>query len=255
MTRRRFVVLPDIHFPYQCDDALEAAFKVIDLYQPHDIFQIGDILDCYDISRYDKSPERRLDTLQEEINEAVSFFDILRCSYPKSRIFFCEGNHEHRLHKLKAALSGLGSLDDLNWRHLLRLDALNIHHCGYLEHHAPYGPSLVIRHGHSARKHSGRSAQAELESAHREFLCSGISGHTHRTGKFCKTVAGHAYWWIEAGHLASRDVSKEYSPNMPDWQQGLVIGFFDEKAGGPHAWICKVENGEAILPPIFGSMS
>jgi hypothetical protein len=180
MTRRRFVVLPDIHFPYQCDDALEAAFKVIDLYQPHDIFQIGDILDCYDISRYDKSPERRLDTLQEEINEAVSFFDILRCSYPKSRIFFCEGNHEHRLHKLKAALSGLGSLDDLNWRHLLRLDALNIHHCGYLEHHAPYGP---------------------------------------------------------------------------DWQQGLVIGFFDEKAGGPHAWICKVENGEAILPPIFGSMS
>jgi predicted phosphodiesterase len=244
---RRFVVLPDVHIPYQCDAAVDTVFEFLERNQPHDIFQLGDLVDCYAVSRFNKSPDR-LHTLQSEIDLARRFLAYIRTICPQSRIYYSEGNHEARLQALCGQhATGLGSLRDLSLRRLLRLDELQIVHCSYLSHHAPYGDELMVRHGKVARMHSAVSAHHELESAHRRRLCNGITGHTHRLGRYQKRSGGRSWWWLEAGHLADREVSREYAQDPLDWQQGIVIGHVDED-GRAHAWCCPISDGGLSLP-------
>ena len=252
MPRETFVAIPDVHIPFQDDVAVRAVFGFIESFQPDYIIQIGDLLDCYALSSWDKSAERRLLTFQDEVDLGVTFLADLRDMCPSATIIYCEGNHEHRLEKLRAAQSssGMGSLRRTRLTELLRLKSMGVYHHSYHEYSAPFGKSLIFKHGDVARMHSGRSAHAQSDKAHRRDLCCGISGHTHRIGRYSVTRGGRSYWWIEAGHLATREVSREYCPDPPDWQQGIVVGFHDEF--GPHAWCCPIHDGRLTLPSDAG---
>ena len=90
--KNKFVVLSDIHFPYQDDKAIKAAFDFIKT-NPVDIIILnGDILDFYDVSSFDKDPDR-INSLQKEIDMATKFFKKLRTIKPDARIVFIKGNH------------------------------------------------------------------------------------------------------------------------------------------------------------------
>lgn len=212
---KTFVLVSDIHFPYQDKKALEA-FKTFHINKHIDyIILNGDILDFYDVSKYDKNPDR-INSLQKELNLAYSFMEDLRYSHPESSIVFIQGNHENRLERYLKKHPELYSLDALKLPNILRLRELNIR---YIKDEFKLGP-LLITHGSIVRKYSGYSANAELTKND----CSGISGHTHRLNAFYKKTPTRYLSWYESGCLC--DIEPEYI-HKPDWSQGFIYGIFN----------------------------
>ena len=60
-------VLSDIHIPFHDEVTLRRVFDCVVDAQPSNIVLLGDILDCYSISRFCKRPDR-VRNLQDEIN-------------------------------------------------------------------------------------------------------------------------------------------------------------------------------------------
>ena len=166
--KNEFVVLSDIHFPYHDDKALKAVYKFLEQYPVDTIILNGDILDFYDVSSFDKDPDR-INSLQEEINLAQKFFKKLRGLSPNGRIVFVKGNHEQRIERYLKKHPELYSLDALKLPNLLGLDKFNIE---YKDKGFKLG-SLKIIHGDMVRKFSSYTARGELE----KHDSSGISSH------------------------------------------------------------------------------
>ena len=164
----KFVVVSDIHFPFQDDNAIKAFFKFLKEHTVDTIILNGDILDFYDVSSFDKDPDR-INSLQKEINLAKRFFKRLREVSPNSKIIFIKGNHSERLERYLKKHPELYSLDVLKLPNLLGLQEFDIE---YADKYYKLG-SLKITHGSIVRKFSGYTAHAEMDKND----CSGISGH------------------------------------------------------------------------------
>lgn len=212
----RFVVASDIHFPYEDKNAIKAFLDFIKRNVVDTIVLNGDILDMYDVSSFDKSPER-INSLQKELDKAYKFFGQIRKICPEAKIIFVRGNHEFRLERYLMKHPELFSLDALKLPNLLRLKDFNI---GYEPKAFKLG-SLKITHGSIVRKFSSYTAHAELDKND----CSGISGHTHRGGICFKQTPSRYLAWYESFCLC--DINPEYVDN-PDWQQGFLYGYIDK---------------------------
>lgn len=210
--RNKFIVISDIHYPYHDAKAIKC---VLDFIQDKDIDTIilnGDILDFYDVSSFDKDPDR-VNSLQKEIDMSTKFFKKLRTIKPDARIVFIKGNHEYRLERYLKKHPELYSLDALKLPNLLDLKKYNIE---YSDKGIKLG-NLKIIHGTIVRKFSGYTARAEMEKND----CSGISGHTHRLAVYYKRTPSRDLMWAESGCLC--DLNPEYIDN-PSWNQGFLYG-------------------------------
>lgn len=212
----KFVVLSDIHFPYQDNKALNAALGFMEYNEVDEIILNGDILDFYDVSSFDKDPER-INSLQQELYLADKFFKKLRALKPNAKIIFIKGNHEYRLERYLKKHPELYSLEALKLPNLLGLSKYDI---GYIDKHYKLG-SLKITHGSIVRKFSSYSAHAELDKND----CSGISGHVHRLGVCYRQTPTRYLAWFESGCLC--DINPEYV-DSPDWHQGFLYGSIEK---------------------------
>lgn len=214
--KNKFVVLSDIHFPYQDDKAIKAVYKFLEQHPVDTIILNGDILDFYDVSSFDKDPAR-INSLQEEINLAQKFFKKLRDLSPNGRIIFVKGNHEQRIERYLKKHPELYSLDALKLPNLLGLDKFNIE---YKDEGFKLG-SLKIIHGTIVRKYAGYTARAEMEKND----CSGVSGHTHRLCCYYYRTPERYLAWYESGCLC--DLNPEYV-ECPSWTQGFLYGYIEK---------------------------
>lgn len=164
----KFIVLSDIHFPYHDNKAIKAALQFMKNHPVDTIILNGDILDFYDVSSFDKDPDR-INSLQKEIDLATKFFGQLRKIKPGARIVFVKGNHSSRLERYLKKHPELYSLEALKLPNLLKLNDYNIE---YKDRGFKLG-SLKIIHGDMVRKFSAYTARGELE----KHDCSGISSH------------------------------------------------------------------------------
>lgn len=209
----RLAFIGDVHCPYQDERAVKMVLKFLKDYKPTHLYLIGDIIDFYGLSRFDKSPDR-ITVLGEEIDETVELLDRIRKTCPRSKIFFQDGNHEARLDTWKCKHPEVAALKQLTVPALLELDKFNIKHTNYAGswNHA----DMSINHGNVVRGKSGASAYGELEKRY----SSGISGHTHRMAAIHTTRGGKQYSWYENGCLC--ETEPDYCTN-PDWQQGFHV--------------------------------
>lgn len=223
MTARTFderaLFLSDIHAPFHDNIAVDVAVQFARFWKPHYLFLMGDILDCYSVSRFSKDPRRKLD-LQTEADEAREILTTIRRAVGDAcKVYYIEGNHEYRVTKfLWSKAPELAHLRSLNIEGLLGLETLNIKYVpqGKMEYHG-----FIVKHGHIVRKWSGYSARAELEAAGK----SGASGHTHRLSQIYRTDTTGVYTWVETGCLC--DTSPEYGEGKTmDWQHGFAYGMF-----------------------------
>lgn len=90
-TYEKVVFLGDVHFPYEDPKALALVDQFLDDFKPDHIYLIGDIVDFYPLSTFDRDPSRLL-SLQEEINKATSWMKGLRERNPKAKIYYRDGN-------------------------------------------------------------------------------------------------------------------------------------------------------------------
>lgn len=215
--KTKFIVMSDIHFPYQDNKAIKAALNFIKTNPVDTIILNGDILDFYDVSSFDKDPAR-INSLQEEINLAQKFFKKLRDLLPNGRIVFIAGNHDgDRLERYLKKHPELYSLDALKLPNLLGLDKHNIE---FYRDEFRLG-SLKIIHGDIVRKFSGYTARAELE----KHDTSGISGHSHRLSCYYYRTPERYLAWYECGCLCQ--LNPEYIKS-PNWSQGFLYGYVEK---------------------------
>lgn len=166
--KNKFIVLSDIHFPYQDDKALKAVYKFLEQHPVDTIILNGDILDFYDVSSFDKDPSR-INSLQKEIDMANKFFSQLRKRH-SGRIIFIGGNHD--ADRLERYLKKHPELYSLNALKIDRILNLNEYGIDFYRDEFRLG-SLKIIHGDMVRKFSAYTARGELE----KHDTSGISGH------------------------------------------------------------------------------
>ena len=66
---------------------------------------------------------------------------------------------------------------------------------------------FVLTHGNVVRKHSAYTAKAMYE----QYQSSGVSGHTHRLGRYSKTdMHSRSHTWLEQGPLPSASYTSLY---------------------------------------------
>lgn len=207
--------LSDIHIPYQDKSAVAVTLDFLKWFGPDSIYILGDLLDCYGLSSFDKNPDRLL-SLPDEFDQGYQFLLKLRLQHRRATIVFQEGNHEDRSRKFLWKNPVISKLPEIQIPSLLKLDSLNIDHYPYQSQLQWHG--LVLEHGDRVLKHSCYTAKAMLESRGR----SGLSGHTHRLGAFYKRDLNGVQVWFENGSLC--DLSPEYALT-PNWAHGFSVGY------------------------------
>lgn len=231
-----FAIISDLHFPYQDRNAINAFRRFIKDKKVNDIILNGDILDFYDLSRFDKDPVR-VNKLQEELNQVKSFLASLRELKPEANIVYVEGNHEDRLRRYLFTHPEISSLDNLKLERLLDLEKYDVR----LVKRYKLGP-LLLTHGSIVRQYSSFSAKGELE----KMNTSGVSGHTHRLGSYYKSGEGFAIEWHEGGCLCT--LNPEYMSEVPNWQQGFMYGGWEKGKKGTffNIYPIKIKNGKIL---------
>src|SRR3990167_6868784 len=189
------VVFSDHHFPYHDRLAIREPLSVVKSRQPGVVHLLGDIADCYAISRHRRDPQRKT-RLQEEMDETHGYLVDLRRVAGDARIVYSEGNHEERLTKyLMDQAPELHGLRCMNIPAQLGLKDLGIEWCRNLK---PYRiGDWWFTHGDSIRKHSAYTARAKSEQVGGNV----IIGHTHRLGMSCSTTWGQTHIGLENGCL------------------------------------------------------
>lgn len=231
------VKLSDWHVPFHDETALKLGFEFCKRVRP-DVIVIDEASDFYQISRFDKDPERiKTANLQLELNIVKDYFKQLRKMCPNSRIILISSNHLDRLKKYLWRISPeLHSLDALQIKNLLNLKEYNIEYREYFLYN-----NYLIKHGDLVRPQSCYTAAGEFN---KEFM-SGMSGHSHRGGVFYSSKRGGAYSWIESGCLCL--LSPEYIPGVSNWQQGLGYIVFKGKTSRFFANFIPIIDSELLF--------
>lgn len=219
-------VINDVHVPYHDSIAMKLACKVLTWWQPDILVYNGDLMDFYNLSRYDRNPGR-IYRIQDEID--IFHTDIVapvnQAVGRKCRKIFVPGNHEARLQKHLWQHPELYGIRDLTLPNLLKLSNYNIE---YADYSVQFGDVLEVSHGTRVNKWAGMSAKAEQEL--RRYSMSTITGHVHRSGTF-KTKVGNE-WRTGQESPCLCTLKPEYMRN-PDWQQGITLFTVTDK-------ICRI---------------
>lgn len=214
----RVMVVSDLQLPFVDEPLYKAMLAFADDFRPHDFIWNGDILDCYEISDFDKNP-RRAFGIDTEIEMAKSaLYDVSkRLSLDDGKQWFIMGNHEQRLERYIArhapAIDGLvKSLDEA-----LELDEMCAGWVPYGKHIDYLG--MIFTHGNFVSQFSAYTARKHAD----RYRSSGANGHTHRMGSYSyRDGASRSHTWYEMGCLCRLDL--EYTRGIPNWQQGFLVG-------------------------------
>jgi len=220
--------------------------KDINRIQPSGIDILGDLIDCYTLSRFDKNPLRKVH-IQDEIDMATEFLEAMVDIAPRGcDIRFCEGNHENRLRRmLWGRAKELAPIRNLSIPQLLGLDKLHIR---YYTPEKPYRiggrQGLWYLHGDLARKCNwamtagGMGARAVCQRVQGNILM----GHTHQMGHISFRSWDQLNEGYEAGCLCHFDL--EYIVGVPQWQQGWAMVKYPEKGGYEVDFVRVLDKGK-----------
>lgn len=245
------LIFGDTHVPFHDPKALAVIRRLLIDVQPDVVIHIGDLIDCWQISDFDKEITRR-DSLQENINTAAALLKEWYMLTPNAERYYLEGNHEFRLtrtiSRMKEAQREVAKLDvfqqHVTWPGILERAGVSRDMWEFVptqgQARRRIFPKLITKHGTRVTKWSAMTAKAEWE----RYGKSGLSGHTHRLGQFFHNDFNGAHTWIETG--CTCDINPTYCAD-PDWQQGAVMMTFSPgKVGSARDKAYTYFNAEPI---------
>jgi len=179
----RVLCLYDVHVPYHDVKALHCAINEGVRRKCDTIFLGGDIVDAYEISRFEKSKYKR--SWKEEIQLTKQFFSFLRYKFPKARIYYLFGNHCLRyqayIKKNASALEGIEIFDFCNVFDFEKFGIIEIDPASTAQY-----KGLNMTHGH---EWSG-GAFSPVNVARGLYMrakTSAMCGHSHQTSEHTET--------------------------------------------------------------------
>ena len=204
--QNRILVLSDIHFPYQDNQALELALNYGIEKKANAIYLNGDILDFYQCSRFTK--DRRLRDMAGELQMGRDFLKMLKEMF-NCPIYYKIGNHEKRYEDyLMIKAPELLGIDDFKLEQLLRFREFGV--TLVKDKQMAMAGKLPILHGH---EWYGGFAPP-VNPARGLFMKakeSALVGHHHRTSEHTeKTLGGKVVACHSTGCLCG--LEPEYAP-------------------------------------------
>lgn len=175
-----WLLLSDLQIPFQQNQAIIAAIKEGQKQKPKGIILNGDILDCHELSDYDRDPD--MPRYKEERKLGIQFLDYVRDKFPRATIIYKDGNHEERLQRymIKRA-PALYGLQLVNTKTILELEKFGIQHVG--DKRVIKLGKLNVLHGH---EYTERQLAAPVNPARGLYLrtkANAISGHWHQSSE------------------------------------------------------------------------
>lgn len=240
-----WLVIPDLHFRFHDPRFTDLILKILKIMAKRKGFagvvQLGDFVDLWQVSEYDKDPERR-ETVLDDLLLYASWLDKAERLLPKKSVWHqLEGNHEKRITKftgrrvpevyklMKTIPEVLGfpgrnlkGLTKWVWHPYTKWDSCRI-------------SDTVFHHGFYFSTHV---AAKNLSIYPANFVC----GHVHRV----QYVSNGAYFSATLGH-GSDPRQTMHMPTPTTWQQALGIFYAGTKATKDHLEILPVEAGSTIL--------
>ena len=236
----KYLILSDIHLPFHDQDALAAALEFGISHEVDTVILNGDILDCYDVSRFSK--EIRRPKISEELEMGRNFFKYLRELFPTQAIFYKIGNHEERMraYVLRNARE-LADLNDISLESLLHLDE---HRIIPVNREMINLGDLVVLHGHEL----GESIFSPVNPARGMFLkakASTIIGHYHQVSHHSESnLRGEQVGVWSMGCLCN--LSPDYRPYaFTKWANGFAYVTVNEDLTF-HVENFKIVNGKIL---------
>lgn len=213
----QWLVLSDIHVPYHDPIALRVA---LEYGRGCDgVLLLGDSIDCYALSRFEKDPEAR--DYANEVGDLCRLLDALT-AWGAKRIVFKLGNHEARLERYLLARCpelwhgklrekiGWRAFCDLDQRGVMLVDSMDPIKVG----------KLTLLHGHEF----GGGFSSPVNPARGVYLkgkeCA-IIGHEHRTSEHTEqSMTGTTVTTWSVGCLC--DLNPQYRP-FNKWNTGFGV--------------------------------
>jgi len=213
----KFLILCDLHFPYQDNEAIECAINE-GLKQGCDSIVLnGDALDCHMISDFVKDPRKR--KFKDELYSIRQFLASLRHTFPNANIYYKEGNHEERYWRyMRIKAPELFDIDAFDFPTLTHCDKHNVK---WIDGKSKLNiGKLSIFHGHEF----GKQFLPSVNVARGLFMKTKVSsmcGHHHQTAEHNERDANGKFitcWGV--GCLS--ELSPDYNP-YSKYNHGFAI--------------------------------
>jgi UDP-2,3-diacylglucosamine pyrophosphatase LpxH len=211
-------IINDIHFPFQDRPALDRALAILKENRPDMIVVDGDLLDCYEASKYERIPNfGRM--LKDEIPMGRDFLEDLRQDHPDAIIKYVEGNHEFRVKNY--VLRNAPAVFDADFLfNQLHLRPLGIEWVSTKDGAAKWTDTFFdlegIKIGHFDRVNAG--AGMTVKSLMTNKGGSFVQAHVHRAAiRYFTNINGDTTFGMESPCLC---LPPHYG-NITDWQRGL----------------------------------
>ncbi|MDD5361030.1 MAG: hypothetical protein PHN88_02790 [Ignavibacteria bacterium] len=211
------LILCDIHSPYHNQQAIQTALKYTSkLKNIKNVILLGDVIDFFTISKFQKNP--KYPNLQFELEITNQLLKIIRKCFPKQRIIYASGNHEQRLTKWLWTHAEVLELKALKFQNLLGLNELNIeYYDNYtLLHHS--GSNMFLQHGDTINAGGINAGRNTLIKSFENIAF----GHLHRSDQFIiNTIGKQQIKSFSIGCLC--DLNPEYWCYNNNWNNGFGL--------------------------------
>lgn len=227
-TAVRAVVYGDRQVPFHDPQAFAILLKVIGEVKPHIVLNMGDEVDCWQISDYERDPVRE-GSLQDDLDLAREQLAQVGEEAKDAAKWYLEGNHEDRLRrciwKMPGASSQLPKLrvfqETMTLPYLLQLQGIGWRYVeSDKQSRTPILPKLISIHGHQL-KGSITVEGATARKAIQKYGRSVIVGHHHRACQVVRRDHNGQAFGIETGCLCLLD-GQPYGVDF-NWQQAVTV--------------------------------
>lgn len=205
--------IPDTHFPWVNEKALEQCYNIISDIKPDVIIQLGDLYDRFSFSRFARHQD--IMTPKEEIESAYEYaFNFWKaCNKLAKRNIQIRGNHDDRL--IKQACERFPEVTSV----LMKADA-DLYKFSGVETINDSREGVWIE---DVFYHHGYLTQ--LGAHMRSIGANVVHGHTHRGGAITELWLGKPLFELDCGYLADKNAAPlKYGPTVHTrWTLGLGV--------------------------------
>lgn len=187
---KRALLLPDMHVPFHDKANIITALRYGKKQECDAVVILGDLMDFYAVSSFDRDPRQR--NLEVEIETGKACLEVLRDQFPKAAIYYVIGNHEERLTRYcLAQCPELFSVKNPDGRDMLNIGTLldcEEYRVRVIEDRRPLlvGGKLYLLHGHEFGKGFAQivsPARTLYNKSHANAVCA----HHHQTSQHSET--------------------------------------------------------------------
>lgn len=235
----RGLIINDLHFPFQDNDAITATFDFAKKEKPDFVFINGDALDVHGLSHFLKDPRKK--DFVTELSIFKQFFDVLKKTF-NCRIFFKFGNHEERYqHYLWQKAKEITGLEEFELSNIIKARAEGIEIIENKRLVVLNGLPFV--HGHEF----GRQIFSPVNAARGLMLKakhSAVKGDCHNTSEHnTKDVFGKFMTTWSVGCLCG--LTPQWLP-INEWNHGFAIIDLDGNGQEYNFRNYRILNGKVL---------